>query len=538
MGKYQRKTSYWQDAPQPREQLVLFATTLEDRIPDGHPVRLLDEILDRMDWGPWEAKYHGSLGQPPIHPSVLCKVLLFAMIRRIRSSRQIEYNLRHAIDFMWLASGRTIDHVTLSNFRRDHQKELKGLYRDMVALAVKLKVANLAELCIDGSRVLADANKYRTWTSEKVEGLLNDLDRQMEKALSEMESTDELDELFDTGQRSDQLPAELQDMQARRDQLDEVMTQLREMEAARAKWGTDPKKNPAQLPKTDLDSRILPNKEGGYAPNYTPMAVTETQNGFIVGADVVIGNVEHQHLTTLVDTIASDHNVDIERVLGDTAFTTGENLTDTEERNIELLGPLAEPQCNDNPAHRSDLNQPVADSELDQLPINPQTKRFDKSAFVYDEETDSYYCPAGKQLERQKPRRVDENGQAIEPKTKVYVCPECEDCELASRCRTNPQAKHGRKIKDDSHEPARRRHRARMSTTEAKSAYAKRFHYGEVQFAFMKAILGIRRFLLRGHKGVQTEWLWGCTALNLKKLIKLWPELRANSNENEEMAMA
>ena len=538
MGKYQRKTSYWQDAPLPREQLVLFATTLEDRIPEDHPVRLLDEILNRMDWEPWEAKYHGSLGQPPIHPRVLSKVLLFAMIRRIRSSRQIEYSVRHSIDFMWLASGRTIDHVTLSNFRRDHQEELKGLYRDMVGLAVKLKVANLAELCIDGTRVLANANKYRTWTIEKVEALLNELDGQMEKALSELESADELDDLFDTGQRSDQLPAELQDMQARRDQLDEVMKKLSEMEAARAKWGADPKKNPAQLPKTDTDSRILPNKEGGYAANYTPMAVTETQNGFIVGADVVIGNVEHQQLTTLIDTIASDHNVDIERVLGDTAYTSGENLTDAEERNIELLGPLAEPQCDDNPAHRSDLTQPVAESELDQLPINPQTKKFDKSAFVYDEETDSYYCPAGKPLERQKPRRVDENGQAIEPKTKVYVCSGCGDCELASRCRTNPEAKQGRKIKDDSHEPARRRHRARMSTSEAKSQYAKRFHYGEVQFAFMKAILGIRRFLLRGHEGVQTEWLWGCTALNLKKLIKLWPELRANSSENEEMAMA
>ena len=75
----------------PRSQQVLFADTLEGRIPEDHPVRILDEILSRMEWIEWESVYHGKLGQPPIHPSVMCKVLLFGMIRRIRSSRQIEY---------------------------------------------------------------------------------------------------------------------------------------------------------------------------------------------------------------------------------------------------------------------------------------------------------------------------------------------------------------------------------------------------------------------------------------------------------------
>jgi len=80
----------------PRDQLALFATTLEDRIPEDHPVRVLDEIMSRMDWTQWEANYHGAKGQPPIHPRILASVLLFAMIRRIRSSRQIEYQINHS----------------------------------------------------------------------------------------------------------------------------------------------------------------------------------------------------------------------------------------------------------------------------------------------------------------------------------------------------------------------------------------------------------------------------------------------------------
>ena len=77
-----------------------------------------------------------------------------------------------------------------------------------------------------------------------------------------------------------------------------------------------------------------------------------------------------------------------------------------------------------------------------------------------------------------------------------------------------------------------------MSKEESQAAYARRFHHGEVPFALLKTIIGIRRFLLRGHEGVQTEWLWGCTAYNLKKLIKLWPSVRASTDENKNMAIA
>ena len=58
MSKRQPKIDYWHDAPMPRGQLVLFADTLEQRIPEDHPVRILDEILSRMDWTKWEAEYN------------------------------------------------------------------------------------------------------------------------------------------------------------------------------------------------------------------------------------------------------------------------------------------------------------------------------------------------------------------------------------------------------------------------------------------------------------------------------------------------
>ena len=505
-----------QDAPMPRAQLVLVPTALEDIIPADHPVRLVDEILNSLDWTEYEAEYHGRRGQPPIHPSILAKILLFGMIRRVRSSRQIEYELKHSIDFMWLASGRQIDHTTLSEFRRKHKQALRGIFRQMIKQAIDLGIAQLSELCIDGTRVLADANRYKTWTTDRLGRALEQLEAQIAEALENLEVADSLDEdLLGEDISADRLPSAVADLMQRRAQLAELQETTLEMDAVRKQNGS---KGPAQLPKSDPDSRILPNKEGGYAANYTPMATTETASGFIVDCDVVIGNVEHDQFCTIVDTVQADFQVDIDRVLVDSAYTTGENLSTAETKEVELIGPLAETQVSDNPAVREDLTQPVATEDLDDLPINPQTKRFDKSAFVYDEASDCYYCPAGKPL----PHRMTENttyrgGKAVQ--RRVYTCRDCAGCELADLCRKNPASKRGREVMHDEHEGARRRHRQRMKTDQAQEALGRRQHFGETPFAVIKVSFDMRRFLLRGIEGVGQEWRWASTALNLKKLM-------------------
>lgn len=527
MSRRQPKSSYWQDAPAPRDQLVLFAETLEQRIPDDHPVRLIDEVLDQLHWTSWEAKYHGRAGQPPIHPSVLCKILLFAMVRRIRSSRQIEYQLRHSIDFIWLASGRQIDHTTLSEFRRKHQDELKDVYRQLVGLAVRLGVAKLSELCIDGTRVQANASRFHTLKASKVELLLNELNEQLAAALKELEHNDALDELFDHEQPADKLPADLREMKARQEQLKQALAQLQAMDEQRRRDGT---KGPAQLPTADHDSRVLPNKEGGYAPNYTPMAVTETENGFIVGADVLIGNVEHVVLAAMMDQIEADYGQKVETVMGDGVYCTGANIELMEEREIELLSPSADASAEaDNPAVRDDLTTPVAEEDLDRLPIDPATKRFSKQAFVYDAQTDTYRCPAGKSLFRNGTETVQQAGETI-VRTR-YRGKECAGCPFANRCRKRPDAAGGRSVSRDEFEAARARHRERMNEDSAKARYKRRQHIGETPFAALKDLFDLRRFLLRGIEGVQTEWLWGCTAFNLKKLAALLGAMRSEAPE-------
>jgi len=113
---------------QGREQLVLFPTRLDEAIGPRHRVRLFDEILARLDWSVWEAEYNLKLGQPPIHPKILASVILYGLLVRIRPSRSLEEALQVRMDFRWLVEGRSIDHTTISEFRRKHADALKQTF--------------------------------------------------------------------------------------------------------------------------------------------------------------------------------------------------------------------------------------------------------------------------------------------------------------------------------------------------------------------------------------------------------------------------
>ena len=136
-----------------REQRTLFQPTPDFMIPQDHEVRLLDETLRTLEWSPWEAKYkRGGPGQPPIHPQVLAGIWLYAMMRRIRTSRPLEYACGHNLDFMWLAEGRTPDYSTLVTFFSLNKELLKDLFKQVCRMAMTLGMVRLGEVGFDATR--------------------------------------------------------------------------------------------------------------------------------------------------------------------------------------------------------------------------------------------------------------------------------------------------------------------------------------------------------------------------------------------------
>jgi transposase len=506
----------------------LFSPTLDGMIPDDHLVRLLNEILLSLDWSDWESRYARQKGQPPIHPRVVASVLLYGLLRGVRSSRQLEYLCNHSLDFLWLTQGHALDHTTLCKFRRHWQAQLKGLFRQVCRLACAAGLLRLGEVMFDGTRVKANNARNQTATASSLQERLKkleELEARLEEKLAALEAGDLADaQVYAPGETATRLPEELADVQARREKLQEALRRVQELDEARRKGGVNPQKHPAQACLSDLDAQVTPNKEGGYAPNYTPTAAVDAEIGLIVDADVIAGVSEHPHAVPAVERITEMLGKAPEKFVTDAASATGANMSQLEEKNVEFFTPVEsnQPQPG-SAAHREDPTQPVPQEQWDALPRNSKGQ-LDKSAFVWDADQDVYYCPMGQRLEHAKVKSCQRSEGKV--KLEVYQCSSCAGCPLAAAC-LSKQARHGRTITRDEYEEVRERTAARMASERGKKVYSRRLHVGETPFAVIKAVMRLRQFLLRGLEGVKTEWLWACTAYNLKKMLAHLGKVRA-----------
>ena len=132
---------------------------------------------------------------------------------------------------------------------------------------------------------------------------MQELETQVAAMLAEAEAADASEKSLGEDRLVQPLPPELADAKKRQDKLRQVLEELRVADAVRKKDGI---KTPAQMPKADTDSTVMPNKEGGYAPNYTPVAATDGTRDFIVDCEVIAGPNEQNELLPSMDRIAEN----------------------------------------------------------------------------------------------------------------------------------------------------------------------------------------------------------------------------------------
>ena len=451
----------------------------------------------------------------------------FVWVDRGREIRaQLEYAARNNLDFIWLLEGLKPDHSTFCNFRSRFKEELKELFKATVRYAMGLGLVKLNQVAFDGTQVKANSSRHRTWKSEDVQRALDSLDQQIDEMLRDAEALDAKDQAS-LGDSPTDLPDDLKDRKRRRAKLKEISETLKQMDEEKRKQGS---KSRSQVPKTDTDSRVLLNKNGGYAPNYTPINGVDEASGLIVHAEVIQGNAEYERTLPALDEIEQAYGQRPDEVLADSAFATGPNLKGMEEREIDFYSPVKSnvPQ-EGNPAKRDDPTQPVNECQFDELPYRDKKRtQIDKSAFVYIKAEDTYYCPMGAAMPRTKSKGSYRGGKYV--RTWVYRCGACHDCPLHSRC-VSPKSKF-RTITRDEYEPYRERVAEKMANDEIQKKYNKRIWIAETPFAVLKRVFELRQFLTRGLKNVDHEWRWACTAFNLKKIVAWTIELRTYGMTN------
>ena len=128
-------------------------------IPKDDSVRLLSAICERIDYKELYAAY-SEKGREGYSPRILFKILSYAYMRKIYSTREIERGCLENVKFMYLLEGRRApDHNTVGRFRKERLREtMEGLFRQLVELLVEAGEIDLSTVFIDGTKIEAQAS--------------------------------------------------------------------------------------------------------------------------------------------------------------------------------------------------------------------------------------------------------------------------------------------------------------------------------------------------------------------------------------------
>jgi transposase len=147
--------------PYEQGQGMLLPPHLDDLIPAGHLVRVVNETIDRLNVEPVLATYKGS-GASAYHPTMLLKVLIYAYLNKIYSSRRIAKALRENVHFMWLSGMSRPDFRTLNLFRSSRLKGvIDEVFSSMALFLLDHQLIDLSEYFVDGTKLRADANRHK-----------------------------------------------------------------------------------------------------------------------------------------------------------------------------------------------------------------------------------------------------------------------------------------------------------------------------------------------------------------------------------------
>ena len=314
------------------EQNLLLPASLREWLPDDHLAYFVSDVVDQLDLSAIERVYEDEdRGQPPYHPRMMTKILLYGYCVGVFSSRRIQKRLVEDVAFRVLAAGNQPDFRTIADFRKLHLKALEELFQQMLRLTLETGMMKLGRVALDGSKVKGNASKHKAMSYGRMKETEKRLREEIRKLLKQAEAADqEEDSRYGRDRRGDELPEELQRRETRIARIREAKRALEERAREQAKSkGKDPEEaqptKKAQYNFTDPESRMLKGSDG-FVQGYNTQIAVEPVFQLIVGQRVTQAANDKQQMVPLVEAIEKQSGQKPEAVLADNGYCSDENL--------------------------------------------------------------------------------------------------------------------------------------------------------------------------------------------------------------------
>lgn len=497
-----------------RKQNLLLPPSLDELVPENHMVRVVDEVIDRLDISEILSTYSGG-GNSAFNPAMMLKVLVFAYLSNVYSTRRIEELLKRDIYFMWLSGMARPNYRTINFYRGKRLKEgFDSVFTQVVQLLHDEGFVSLKVQYIDGTKVESVANKYTfVWRGSvekndaklkaKTEALLSQIERNHVIETEENPVTEELS-AEEVARRVERIKAKVDAdtlSKEERKAVKQIETDaVPRMNRYKEQLATMGERN--SYSKTDPDATFMRMKEdamlnGQLKPGYNIQISTENQ--FITNFGIYQRPTDTLTLINYLESFKARYGVQSQEIVADSGYGSEENYE-------YLFSNGMVPYVKYNMFHveqrRKYHNDPFRVANL-----------------FYNPQEDFYVCPMGQRMRfiRQENRYT---ASGYRQTVSIYRATRCEGCPLRGQCH---KSKRNRQIEvNHTLDDYKAKARELLTSEQGLRHRSNRPIEPEAVFGQIKECGKFRRLRMKGLTGAKIEFGLKALAHNLRKLAQAW----------------
>lgn len=485
---------------------------LEEIIPEDDSVRLLSLILDELDYGELNRAYSTLGRKPATHPRIMFKVMVYGYHCGVFSSRKIQSACHRDVNFRWLLEGYPAPSKSrIAEFRQHRlQGVVGGLFCQLALVLYRMGEISFDHLLVDGTKLEANANKYsfvwkgsvskyQTKRDSKEAAFLRlvkmdhgtrfETIEEAASFLAQKVTDNAIAFVHGKGKHKTQLQRDVE-------QAVKLLEKKQLYESYQAMF-----KGRNSFSKTDTDATFMHMKDdhmrnSQLKPGYNVQIGVSGE--YIVGVDISSERSDQLTLIPLLERMEKGLGQKHEAIVADAGYESEENYTYLENHKQRCF---IKPQNYEKSKSRKYRNN-----------------KYLKENMLYDAETDSYTCPAGRRISAAY-EHIRKSASGFESMVTRYQCESCTDCILRDKCFRSKYPDKNREF-DVSKIFLRQRQHAKEQITSQEGILLRinRSIQVEGAFAVIKEDYAFRRFLTRGMENVRTEMLLMAMGYNLFRL--------------------
>lgn len=407
-----------------------------------------------------------SEGRPPYRSADLLRLFLYGYKNKLRSSRQLEHACKVNLEVIWLLKGLRPSARKIAYFRKENAKAFKMAFRYFVTLLKDWEFIEGETIAIDSFKIRAQNALKNNFNQKKIDRHIDYIDNKILEYQNQLDTGD--NELEDQ-----EIHNKIAYQKTKKEKYLNIEQELRTS-------------GERQISLTDPDSKSVVLHRNIVNVGYNVQAGCDAKHKLFVNNDTGTVNDTHALSPMALDAkeLLGTENM---RTLTDKGYTTAKHLEICTNNGIT---PYSSPK-----AHSSQHNglYPMID-------------------FKYDEQKDTYTCPAG--------RTLSTNGSVYNKaghKVKHYKHRQaCKICPVRHLCTAN---KNGRFIERSIYQEALEENQKRVE--ENPEYYRLRQQITEHQFGTLKRQWGSTYTLMKGKQNVLSEVNLIMICYNLRRLMSI-----------------